>query len=455
MFTGKNIHFIGIGGISMSSIAEILLNEGCKITGYDLTPSKITSSLEEKNIKVTYMPCKENIENADIIVYTAAIKEDFEELVYAKSLNKEIYERSTFLGLIMKSYKNVLCISGTHGKSTTTGMISTIFMETEFDPTISIGAMLPCINGNYHVGKKDYFIAEACEYVDSFLKFFPTSAVILNIDNDHLDYFKNLDNIIYSFKRFASLLPENGCLVINNDNQNTKFATKDIEKKTTYGIENSSNYMAKNITYNNFGHASYDLFINNENTIQINLSVSGIHNVYNSLAAIALCHNYISDLNIIKKALKKYTGVGRRFELIGKYKGANIYDDYAHHPSEIKTTLESVLKTEHNKTWAIFQPHTYSRTFEHQKEFAEVLSKFENIIITKIYGAREENTFGIKEEDILKQIINNGNKNAQYIEEFDDIIKFLEQNVSENDLVITIGAGPINKVGYALVEKGE
>ena len=452
MFTNKTIHMIGIGGISMSGIAEILLSFNCKITGYDLTETDITKHLNDLGIKVNYKPNIENVEKADVIVYTAAIPEDHEELVYAKENNKELYERSTFLGLLMKEYKNVLCISGTHGKSTTTGMVSSIFMEANLNPTIMIGAMLPIIGGNNHVGSKEYFIAESCEYVDSFLEFFPTSEIILDIDDDHLDYFGNINNIINSFKRFTTLLPEDGILVYNNDDENTLMAVKDKEKKISYGIDNISSYMAKNIKYDKYGHGIYDLYIHNNYVTEIHLGVSGIHNIYNSLAAIALSNQYISDIEVMKKALNNYTGVGRRFEFIGEYNKASVYDDYAHHPSEIKTTVDSVKKTKHKESWAVFQSHTYSRTKDHLEEFAKILSEFDHIVIATIYPAREENIYNVKEEDLVRLIKENGNQNVVYIDDFNKIVDYLKENVKENDLVITIGAGNANKIGKMLVE---
>ena len=451
MFTNKTIHMIGIGGISMSGIAEILLSFNCKITGYDLTETDITKHLNDLGIKVNYKPNIENVEKADVIVYTAAIPEDHEELVYAKENNKELYERSTFLGLLMKEYKNVLCISGTHGKSTTTGMVSSIFMEANLNPTIMIGAMLPIIGGNNHVGSKEYFIAESCEYVDSFLEFFPTSEIILDIDDDHLDYFGNINNIINSFKRFTTLLPEDGILVYNNDDENTLMAVKDKEKKISYGIDNISSYMAKNIKYDKYGHGIYDLYIHNNYVTEIHLGVSGIHNIYNSLAAIALSNQYISDIEVMKKALNNYTGVGRRFEFIGEYNKASVYDDYAHHPSEIKTTVDSVKKTEHKESWAVFQSHTYSRTKDHLEEFANILSEFDHIVIATIYPAREKNIYNVKEEDLVRLIKENGNQNVVYIDDFNKIVDYLKENVKENDLVITIGAGNANKIGKMLV----
>ena len=452
MFANKKIHMIGIGGISMSGIAKILLSSNCIITGYDAQESDITHDLITKGIEVNYDINLKNVENADIVVYSAAIKEEFPELKHARSLKKEVYERKTFLGLMMKDYKNVLCISGTHGKSTTTGMVSTIFMEAKLNPTIQIGANLPLIGGNEKAGGKDFFIVEACEYSDSFLDFFPTGEIILNIDNDHLDYFHSLDNIINSFKRYSELLPKDGILVVNNDDENALMAVKDIDKKITYGIKNTSMYMAKNIKFNEMGLPSYDSYINNENHGEVKLNVSGNHNISNSLAAIALSHQYINDLNIIKKALESYHGVGRRFEYIGSYNGAIIYDDYAHHPSEIATTLDTVRKKKYNQNWAIFQSHTFSRTKDHLEDFAKILSKFDNVIIAKIYPAREENIYNVHEEDLVKLIKENGNQNVIYIDEFDDITEYIKEKVQKDDLVITIGAGPIDKVATAIVK---
>ncbi len=451
MFENKKIHMIGIGGISMSGIAGILLSFNCKITGYDVGITDITKSLIKKGIDVSNKANLENVKNADIVVYTAAIKEDNEELKYARENNKLVFERSTFLGILMKEYENVLCISGTHGKSTTTGMVSTIFVESGLNPTIMIGAHLPIINSNYQVGEKKYFIAESCEYVDSFLDFYPTSEIILDIDDDHLDYFKNINGIISSFKKFADKLNNNGNLIVNNDDENTIKIAKEYNK-ITYGINNNSNYMAKNIEYDDCGHPTYELYINNEFIDKISLSVTGLHNIYNSLAATAMCMLYNIDINFIKKGLLLYTGVGRRFEFIGKYNGALIYDDYAHHPSEIKTTLDSVKSVKHNKEYAVFQSHTYSRTITHLKEFADVLSNFENIIIAPIYPAREKNIWNIKESDLVS-LIKEKNQNVIYLDSFDKIENYLKNIVKENDLVITIGAGPINEVAKNLAKE--
>lgn len=454
MFNNKKVHLIGIGGISMSSIALMLLNMNASVSGSDIQESALTKKLEEKGIIIKYGHHPEMVKDADIIVYTAAICKDDPERIAIKNENKENYERAEFLGIMMKEFKNSLCVSGTHGKSTTTGMLSLIFLEANLNPTIQVGAILPEINGNTHLGNHDYFIMEACEYVDSFLHFHPTSAIITNIDNDHLDYFKNLDNIKKSFYKYVSLLSQNGYLVKNNDDGNSSELDKYTKATViTYGINNNANYVAKNITCNDLGHYSYDLYLNDEFLTSINLNINGKHNIYNSLAAFALSHQYIKDINIIKNALEKYHGVGRRFEFLGTYKDALIYDDYAHHPSEIKTTLESVKGVKHNESWAIFQSHTYSRTAEHLEAFADVLSKFDHIIIAKIFPAREVNIYNIS-EDMLVDKIKEKNPNVCYIEDFNKIIEYLDKNIKPNDLVISIGAGPINtNVTKKLIEK--
>lgn len=452
MFENKKIHLIGIGGVSMSSIALMLQNMKAIVTGSDITETEITKKLVDKNINIIYNHDTALVKNADIIVYTAAISEDDPERVTAKEQNKEMYERAEFLGILMKDFKNSLCISGTHGKSTTTGMVSLIFLEANLNPTIQVGATLSQINGNTHLGDNNYFIMEACEYVDSFLHFHPTGVIITNIDNDHLDYFKNLDNIKKSFYKYVSLIPEDGYLVKNNDDINSNELDNNTASKViTYGINKISDYMAKNISMNELGHYSFDIYYHDEFIITINLNINGKHNIYNALAAFALSHQYISDINIIKTALEKYRGVGRRFEYLGLYNDAYIYDDYAHHPSEIKTTLNSVKEVKHNESWAVFQSHTYSRTAEHLDAFAEVLSKFDHIVIAPIFPAREINTFNIS-EDMLVDKIKVYNENVIYLDSFDKIKNYLKDNIKPKDLVISIGAGPINKVTKELVD---
>lgn len=453
MIKDKKFHFIGIGGISMSGIAEILIKKGMIVTGSDMQESNNITNLRKLGINITIGENKKLIQDADIIIYTAAISENNEELKEAKRLNKKMYERATFLGLISKEYENVICIAGTHGKSTTTGMVSCCFLEDKKEPTIQIGAILPKINSNSYIGKNKYFIMESCEFKDSFLHFFPNTAIILNIDNDHLDYFKNLENIKKSFSKFINLLKENDNLIINNDDINCKdLNILNNINIITFGIKNESNLMALNITYDNFGYPEYDAYYHNKFLFHIKLNVFGIHNIYNSLATISTCLLYKINNESIIKGIENFKGVQRRFEFIGKYQNnVLVYDDYAHHPTEIKATYNSIKCINAHQNWVVFQSHTYSRTKQHLKEFASILKKFDNIIIAPIYPAREKNIYNVKEEQLVN-LIKPYNKNVCYLDSFTKIVKFLKDNVKNNDIVLTMGAGPINKVGIELLK---
>ena len=451
----KNVFLIGIGGISMSGIAEILKTWGIKVSGSNNVESKTTKHLMDIGIDVKIGHDAKNIKNQDLIIYTAAISKDNPELLKAFEKGIPTVERADFVGELTRVFKESICISGTHGKSSTSGMISSCFMAANLDPTIQIGAQLNLINGNYRVGKSDYLILEACEYVDSFLKFSPASAIILNIDNDHLNYFKTLDNIKKSFTKFANLISEDGFLIVNADDKKCKDTYADCKCATyTYSIvDTNAHYYAKNIQYNMYGYPTFDIYYKDEFLMTVSLSVLGIHNISNALAAAALCHQYKMDLDSIQKGLKMYTGVGRRFEYLGTYKdNILVYDDYAHHPTEIETTFNSTKSIKHNESWAIFQSHTYSRTKEHFSEFGKVLSQFDNIIIAEIYGARESNKFNVSEEDIV-DAIKEKNRNVKCILKYDDIVAYLKDNLKPNDLVVTIGAGPVNEVALKLLEK--
>jgi len=451
----NNIHLIGIGGASMYCIAAQLKNDGKNITGSDISENNNTNYLKNIGIDITIGHNIEFVKNADLVIYTAAISDDDIELITAKENNIECVERAVFLGEYTKDYENLICISGTHGKSTTTSMVAQVFLEANLNPTIQIGASLKKINGNYYIGNKKFFILEACEYVDSFLHFHPTSEIILNIDNDHLDYFGSLDNIKKSFKKYTELLPNNGLLVVNIDDENTKELLDNNCNIITYGIENEkAMYKAKNITYSNLGFPTFDLYINNEFIDIITLGVLGRHNVLNALATIAMAINYDIKIDVIKKALKEFSGVRRRFEYLGEYKNAHIFDDFAHHPTEIESTYNSSKSIKHNKSWAVFQSHTYSRTYDHLNDFADVLSKFDNIIVCDIYPARETNIWGVKEEELV-ELISKKNKNVIHIPTYDKIANYLKENISENDLIITIGAGPINKVANMLLSENK
>lgn len=443
------IHLIGIGGSSMSGIAEYLKTSGKKVTGSDRELNHNVLKLKDLGIDIALGHDKANITNPDLVIYTKAASDDNPELIEAKNKNIKIIERAEFMGLLTKHHKDSICISGTHGKSTTSSMIALTFLEDEKDPSIQVGAVIKNINSNNRCGKSDFFILEACEYKDQFLAFSPKVEVILNMDADHLDYFKNFENIKTSFRKYVSLLPEDGLLVLNADDENVlelKNHTK--AKVVTYGIKKEADYRATNISFDENGYASFLV-----NTETFNLSVKGTHNVYNALATIAVGKHYKLSLESLKRGLKSYTGVERRFEFLGSIKNnILIYDDYAHHPTEIETTYESVKKTKHNKSWAIFQPHTYSRTYEHLQEFADILKKFDNVIIAKIYAAREENIYGVKEETLV-DLIKKENPNVIYLDKFDDIEKYILEHINDNDLIISIGAGPINKVTNNLVKK--
>lgn len=450
----KHIHMIGIGGTSMSGIATILKKWGFYVTGSDANQSELVDKLIENNIPVVIGHDLESIKRANLVVYSAAIPEDDVEMLEAKRLGIQTMERSTFLGLITKAYKNTICVSGTHGKTTTTSMLSVCFLEAKKDPTIQVGAILKQIGGNYRVGNSDCFILESCEYVESFLKFHPRTEVILNIDNDHLDYFKDLDHIKNAFVKFVKLLPEEGLLVVNADDENCASLYKNTTAKiVTFGINNEKcNFVARNISYDNNGFPLFDVYRNNTFYKSIKLSVPGLHNVYNALACIATCHEYGIEKETIKTALAKYTGAHRRFELVGETNGAYVYDDYGHHPTEIKAVYDAMKKKKYNRSWVVFQPHTYSRTKNLLADFAQVLSGFDNIIITDIYAAREKNTLGISSTDLVNQInINRIGKKAIYMSDFNEIAKYIRDRVMPNDIVLTIGAGTVTNIGPMIV----
>ena len=452
----KHIHMLGIGGTSMSGIATILKKWGIYVTGSDANLTEYVIKLKDNGIPVVIGHDLDNLRKADLVVYSAAISTDDIEMLEAKRLNIETMERSTFLGLLTKAYKETICVSGTHGKTSTTSMISSCFLEARKDPTIQVGAILKQIDGNYRVGNSEYFLLESCEYVESFLKFHPKTEIILNIDNDHLDYFQDLEHIKNAFVKFVKLLPNDGLLVVNSDDPNCVDLYKNTNAKiVTFGIKNDkSNFIARNITFDNNGFPLFDVYRNNSFYKSIKLSVPGTHNVYNALACIATCYEYGIDKEIIKSGLLKYTGAHRRFELVGNTNGAYVYDDYGHHPTEIKAVYDAMKKKKYNRSWVIFQPHTYSRTKNLLTDFAQVLSGFDNIIVTDIYAARESNTVGVSSQDLVNQInINRIGKRAIYMSDFDEIAKYIRDRVMPNDIVLTIGAGTVTNIGPKIIGK--
>ncbi len=448
----KNIHFIGIGGISMSSLAEILLNEGYKITGSDRVSSDLTEYLENNGIKVYIGHSPKNISSdTDLVVYTAAIAEDNPELLAAEKNNITSIERSVLLGLMMKDYKNPICIAGTHGKTTVSSMASEIYMAAGKNPTITIGGILPSIGGNFKIGSKDYFIAESCEYHDSFLKFFPKTGIILNIEKDHTDYFKNMDQMYDSFKTFAQLIPSDGTLIISGSIPKIEKITNSLSCKIiTFGDE-SCDYYPKNISFDkNIGE--YDIYYKGEFKGHIKLSVPGIHNVYNSLSAAAAAINDNIDFESIKTALENFKGVHRRFEFKGKLNGADIIDDYAHHPTEIKATLSAAKNMGRSKITAVFQPHTYTRTKALLDEFSMAFDDADEIIVLDIYAAREKDNGEIHSKDLVKKLEQRGKK-ALYFKSFDEAEEYILSTIKNNEMLITIGAGDVYLVGEKLIER--
>ena len=449
----KNVHMVGIGGVSMSGIAEILQNWGITVTGSDSTQSAITDELNKRGIKVTIGNDIDSVKNADIVVYSAAISKDNPELVEAKKLNIKTMERANFLGEITKCYNNTVTIAGTHGKTTTTSMVSLAFLEAGLDPSIQVGAILEEIGGNNRVGNSENFIIEACEYVESFLKFSPKSAIILNIDNDHLDYFKTFANVKKAFIKYVELLPEDGILVVNGDDQNCLDLQKHTKARcVTYGITNKhTDFFAVNIVFDENGFPQFDVYQNDKFYARIKLSVPGMHNVSNCLACIAMCHEYgISSIDI-QNALVNFKGADRRFEYKGMINGAKVFDDYGHHPTEIVATAKSLMNKKYNKSWVVFQPHTYSRTKNLLDDFAKALLNFDNIIIVDIYAARETNTYGISSKDLVDKIQSFGTA-ARYIPDFNECVDYIKTNVKPNDIVMTLGAGTVTKIGPMLVE---
>ena len=448
----QHVYFMGIGGISMSGLAGILLSRGFKVSGSDRAPSELTDMLEKEGATVNIGQRASNIkEDIDLVVYTAAIHQDNPEFIRCKELNLPMMSRAEFLGQLMKNYNSSIAISGTHGKTTTSSMAGEILMASSLDPTLSIGGILPSINGNIRIGNSEYFLTEACEYTNSFLSFFPKYEIILNIEEDHLDFFKDLNEIRTSFKRFGELLPEDGVLIINSDIKDINEITKDIKGKViTFGKDDKSDYFFSDLHTSKEGYSVFTFNTPSKKKVEVTLRVRGIHNVLNAVAALALADMLNLDLTLSSKALFAFEGAKRRFEYKGCLKGVNIFDDYAHHPTEIKATLEAASTYPHKNMWVVFQPHTYSRTKAFMDEFAEALSLADNIVLTDIYAARENDNLGISSEDLMKKVIEKGKK-CYHFRSFSDIENFLLQNCIPEDMLITMGAGDVLKIGESLL----
>ena len=451
----NHIYFVGIGGISMSGLAEILLSRGCSVSGSDINRSDTVKHLESLGIKVNIGQKAENITpDIDLMVYTAAVKQDNPELVAARAYGIKIIERAVLLGKIMSEYKISVAVAGTHGKTTTTSMLSEIAMSAGVDPTLSIGGILPSINGTTRIGSSDCFIAEACEYCDSFLKFYPFLEIILNIDADHLDYFKDINHIRRSFKAFAEQASPEGCIIINSGIPDFGEIIKNAKSKViTYGSDpKKSDFYPENIIFDTNGCSAYDLCFKGNILGRIELKVPGDHNVLNSLAAAAAAVCLGIYFGNAAEGLRAFCGTHRRFEFKGTVQGVTVYDDYAHHPTEIEATLSAARRSfPDKKIWCIFQPHTYSRTLALMNKFAAAFNDADRIIVTDIYAAREKDTGVVSAEDLVKNIKSN-NKNAIYIGDFSEIENYILSNCSNSDLLITMGAGDVYLVGERLIK---
>ena len=446
---------MGIGGISMSGLAEILLKEGFKISGSDMKESDITKMLEEKGAKVKIGQVKENItDDIDAVVYTAAIREDNEEFCEVKKRNIPLLTRAQLLGQIMAFYKYSIAVAGTHGKTTTTSMMTSVLLKGEKDPTVSIGGMLDMIGGNIRVGSSDYFVTEACEYTNSFHSFNPYISIILNIDNDHLDFFKNLDNIIESFRVFATKTPEEGMIVINGDMDCLSRVTDGLScRVVTFGETDKCDYIAKDISLNSLGKPEFTVVERGTELGRVTLNVTGKHNAVNSLSVIAAARELGISFDDIKEGLLECSSAKRRFEYKGTTdKGAIVVDDYAHHPTEIAATLKVANEIKKGDLWVAFQPHTYTRTYSLLPQFAEALSVADHVLLADIYAAREKDDGRVSSRDIEKLLKEKGT-DAVYLGDFLSIEKYFEKNSKENDVLITMGAGNIDSVGVSLLKK--
>ncbi|KOR26177.1 UDP-N-acetylmuramate--L-alanine ligase [Clostridium sp. FAM 1755] len=442
----KHIHFIGIGGISMSGLAEILLYHNFTVSGSDMNSSPMTEKLKEKGANIYIGHKKENIKDADLIVYTAAISEDNPEIIEAKEKNIKLMDRADFLGNLMKGYKYNVAVSGTHGKTTTTSMLSHVALKANVDPTILVGGNLDIIDGNVRVGKSDFFLTEACEYKSSFLKFFPYIGVILNIDADHLDYYKDLDDIKNAFSKFIKLIPKDGYLVAYGEDKNIQSILKEANcNVVTYGID-SGDIQASNIKYDEKACGNFDVVKNNEKLFSVKLNVPGKHNILNSLASI--CVALVSNMKNkdIVEGIESFFGTHRRFELKGHKNNVTVIDDYAHHPTEISATLSAAKKYPHKRIFCVFQPHTYSRTLTLFDDFTKCFDDADEIILADIYAAREKDT-GVISSDMLGDKLKERGLKCANFHNFDDIKNYLIENAKSGDLILTVGAGDIYKVG--------
>ncbi|MFI3202266.1 MAG: UDP-N-acetylmuramate--L-alanine ligase [Eubacteriales bacterium] len=438
--------------MSMSGLAEILLQEQFQISGSDREHSEITQHLESKGVTIYYGQRASNIQDSiDLVVYTAAIREDNPEFQEIQQRNIPCLTRAELLGQLMKNYKTPIAVSGTHGKTTTTSMISDILLEADTDPTLSIGGIFKRIKGNIRVGKSDLFVTEACEYTNSFLQFHPKIGIILNIEEDHMDYFHNIEQIRESFYQFASLIPSDGYLIINGEIDHYEDFIQGLTCHIiSYGVKGEYTYSCKNITYDTLARGTFTLYKDTIEEAHITIGAAGEHNISNALASIALADLVQVERKYTYQALLRFSGTQRRFEYKGELMGITVIDDYAHHPTEIVATLTAARNYPHKSIYCVFQPHTYTRTQAFLKEFAQALLLADFIILADIYAAREQNTIGITSVTLQQEIQNLG-KPCEYFPTFDEIENHLLENCINGDLLITMGAGDIVQVGESLL----
>lgn len=445
----KPVHLIGIGGVSMNSLAELLLSKGVPVTGSDRAESEVTDRLELMGARITYAHLPENVEGASLIIRTAAVHDDNPEIVRAHELGIPVLERAQAWGQMMIEYNNVICLSGTHGKTTTTSMMTMIAMQAALDPTVMVGSNLPAIGGTLRIGGHGTFVAEACEYCNSFLSFAPTIAVVLNVEADHLDFFKDIDDIVHSFHEFCELVPAGGLIVANADDPNAMRAVQNTDRHVvTFGLGGHADVWADNIAVKN-GYYSFDAMADGARYAHIELVVPGRHNMMNALACCAVSRFLGIPGETVAAGLAAFTGSSRRFQRTGvTAKGAVVVDDYAHHPSEMCATLKAARQMGYKRIICAFQSHTYTRTKALFDDFVDALKLCDLAVLAPIYAAREQNTIGIYAADLAAQV-----PGARAFDTFEEIADFLRAEAGEGDLVITMGAGDIYRVGEMIVEK--
>lgn len=444
----KRIHFIGIGGSGMCPLAEILHAKGYSLQGSDNNESSIVDRIRAMGIPVMMGQKAENIKGADMIVYSAAIQHGNPELEAALSSGIPTFQRAELLGEVSRHFSNCIGICGTHGKTTTTSMTVQTMLSAGLDPSAVIGGKLPLTNSYGRVGNTETIVMESCEYQDTFLHMSPDVAVILNIDEDHMEYFKTLDNLILSFTKFANSAAK--AVIYNGDDANTLKAVEGITGKEmiSFGFQNTNDYYAENIEEINGAYTRFDAVHKGERLGTVSLSVPGKHNILNALASIACALYSGADFKNCIKGLEEFKGAGRRFEHLGTYKGIDFIDDYAHHPAELKVTIEAAMKLGYKTVWAVFQPFTYSRTVMHFDEFVDVLSIPDRCVMTEIMGSRETNTYGIYTSQLAEKIPNSVWFNTQ-----EEVADYVIKNASAGDLVLTMGCGDIYKSAYMMIDK--